>query len=528
MLRKTTLITLSVFSIIFSATQAESHEGRKPAKLLSDNIPYPFYDVQKQSEGYSNKVMIIDSGVVALEKRLQLINSAQKNIEVEYFIYATDKSAKIFNLALIEAAKKGVKVRILIDKSASIFEFDEFYASEMMNKSSNIEIKYYNSAPLYKVSSINFRNHRKLLSVDDKFAITGGRNMEDDYYDISEDFNFLDRDIYIEGPMSKTLRKSFDEYFKSKITQSVEKPKQPNQLRKVRYKKHGSAVWSYKEIENTEKLTEYNKKKNKVLKFLTSDNETNTLRNNIKTLALPILKNNRLHSCPEMTYSTDRPGGAFWTRLKDDYSDDYRYLRKTLFDKVSMIDKKITITSPYLINNGYSKSLMQQLLDKNIEFDLYTNSLSSTDALYVAANLYLDVYKWAQLGMNIYLHNGEHDKSMRTLTPGVASAKWGMHEKSQVYESHDSSEIMIGTYNIDNRSNHYNSEMAVFCKGNQELTNDMLARITKRTNNAYLINSDKTATDSSGNTVSVLGTADDDLLLMTVITLPSWLLKALL
>jgi putative cardiolipin synthase len=502
--------------------------------LLSDTIPYPYYDVQKASEGKSNDLMILNSGIVALEKRLEIISNAKKSIEVEYFIYATDTSSKIFTQELIKAAKRGVKVRILIDKSASVFAFDEYYATALMDAgidkdgNKNIEVRYYNAAPLYQVSSINFRNHRKLVSVDDKHAITGGRNIEDDYYDFSEEFNFVDRDVYIKGPMALTMRKSFDEYFKSDIIEKVSKPKKPSATRIKRYKERGSAVWSKKVVPNTKKINEYNKLMKTATDFTIITDAEVSKRNDVGVIATKLLASKKMHSCPEMTYSTDRPGGNFIVRLKEAYSDDFRFLRKTLYDKMNAVDKKVTITSPYLINNGYSKELMDTMLSKDIEFDLYTNSLASTDAVYVAANLYKDAFVWAGMGMKIYIHKGQYIDESETLTPGVKDAKWGMHAKSHVYESEDYSEIMIGTYNIDNRSNHYNSEMAIFCKGNDELTQEMLTDVKHRTDEAYVLLANGKAEDKNGDEVNILGANTDDKWLMLLISAPSWLLKPLL
>jgi putative cardiolipin synthase len=512
--------------LMLGTLMATAVASEKP--LLSDTIPYPFYDVQKASEGKANNLMIMNSGLVALEKRLEIISNAKKNIEVEYFIFGTDTSSKIFTQELIKAAKRGVKVRILIDKSASVFEFDEYFASVLMQTSKNIEVRYYNAAPLYKISSINFRNHRKLLSVDDQYAIIGGRNIEDDYFDFSEEFNFVDRDVYVDGPMAMTMRKSFDEYFENKIIEKVKAPKAPAATRIKKYKDRGSAIWKKKVVPNTNKINAYNKLIKKATDFTIMSGTDLATRDDVSAIASKLLANKKMHACPEMTYSTDRPGGNFITRLKEAYSDDYRFLRKTLFDKANAVDKKVTITSPYLINNGYSKQLMNTLLSKDIDFDLYTNSLASTDAVYVAANLYKDAFVWAGQGMKIYIHKGEYISESDTLTPGVKDAKWGMHSKSHVYESEAYSEIMIGTYNIDNRSNHYNSEMAIFCKGNDELTQEMLSDIQKRTNEGYVLKSNGTAEDKNGDEANILGANTDDKWMMLLIAAPSWLLKPLL
>jgi putative cardiolipin synthase len=173
--------------------------------FAADSIPYPFLEVQ---ENQGNKVMVIENGVAAFETRLQMIRRAQKNIEVEYFIYNTDVAGKIVSRELVAAAKRGVKVRVLIDKSIAVFQLNSFYAHELAEN--GVEVKYYNTASVLAPSTMQFRNHRKLISIDDVEAITGGRNIAEEYFDMSPEYNFNDRDIYVTGPIVKAMRDSFD------------------------------------------------------------------------------------------------------------------------------------------------------------------------------------------------------------------------------------------------------------------------------------------------------------------------------
>ncbi len=519
---------LLTLSLLLSSSVACFNTALADSKLLSDTIPYPFYSVHKTSEGKSNKLMVLNSGIAALEKRLEMIKSAKNNIEVEYFIYGTDTSSRLFTQELVKAAKRGVTVRILIDKSAAVFEFDAYYAKAL--KEENIEVKYYNAAPLLQFSTINFRNHRKLLSVDDKIAITGGRNIEDDYFDISPEFNFIDRDVYIEGPMAKTMRESFDLFFVSDVTVLPDFPTRPVDRVMKTIKRAGGKIKFRRMVDNSKAVNAYLARTNKAQDLITISADDIKNRKRVAELADPILDKKSLNVCPELTFSTDRPGGTFWRRLVDDYSDDYRFLRKTLFDKVGAVDKKVLISSPYMINNGYSRDLMGSILDRGVDLDLYTNSLASTDAVYVAANLYKDVIGWVDMNVDVYIHDGKYMDvaTNKTFSPGVKNAKWGTHSKSHIYYDSNYTEVMIGTYNIDNRSNHYNTEMAIFCKGSDAITKEVEASIDYRMKNGYKVNPDFSATDKDGNTVSVMGANKDDKMLMYLIALPSWLLKPLL
>jgi putative cardiolipin synthase len=172
--------------------------------------------------------------------------------------------------------------------------------------------------------------------------------------------------------------------------------------------------------------------------------------------------------------------------------------------------------------------MLKALLNKNIDITVYTNSLASTDAVYVAANLYYDVFRWVRMGIKIHLHDGLYTNDNYELDDKFKNARWGTHSKVQVYESSTFSEAMIGTYNIDNRSNFYNAEMAIFCKGNDEFTQTVKQEIVNFMDKGIQINKDGTASDRDGNTKSVFGSSEKDVRLMKLIFLPSWLLKFLL
>ena len=427
------------------------------------------------------------------------------------------------------AAKRGVKVRILIDKSAAVFELDKYYAKAMHEI--GIELRYYNTASLLRISSLNFRNHRKLISVDDRLALTGGRNIENDYFDLSEHYNFLDRDILVKGPIAKTMRESFDEFYHHKITKTPTLPNMPPLKVRKRVMRAGRTKYITKD--NSKEINKYKQKMENARSLLERDENTTALMERVETISRPILQNKKQHLCPETTFTTDRPGGNFITRIFKNYSNDYRYLRKTLYDKLSTVNSKLLLSSPYILNNSESRNIMNLLLEKNVDITMYTNSLASTDAVYVAANLYRDVFKWARMGMKTYLHNSKFQNETETVSEEIKNSLWGTHSKTLVYESIDESgntisEVMIGTYNIDNRSNYYNTEMAIFCKGNAELTKEVEESVLSRIDNAYQIHNDKTATNKDGEKVSIYGDDSSKRKLMRIISLPSYLFKFLL
>jgi len=510
--------------IAFTNAQANGNQS-----LLSNSIPYPYYDVHKTSEGKTNYLTVLNSGIVSLQARIDMIRNAQHRIEVEYFIYALDQSSKLFTLELIKAAERGVKVRVLVDKSGTVFQLDEYYAKALKEK--GVEVRYYNAAPLIRFSSINFRNHRKLISVDDKVAITGGRNIGDDYFDLSPEYNFVDRDVIVEGPMVKTMRESFDKFYDSEITEHPTYPSRPaDRVTQGTGDSHAERMtW----VDNTSNVKKYLKRISEARAFVTQTQANTYLLDKVERIAKPLVADKEKHLCPELTYSTDAHGGNFFTRLFDRYSDEYRFLRKTLHDKTYNTNHKLFLSSPYILNNGKTRKLMSHLLENDVEITMLTNSLASTDAIYIAANLYKDIFRWARMGMKTYIHAGTFYERNEILNESIASARWGTHSKTQIYDSIDEngnliSEVMIGTYNIDNRSNHYNTEMAIFCKGSDSYTEEVRESANHRLDNAYRVHGNQTAYNANGERVSIFGDKAENKLLTALIAMPSWLLKFLL
>jgi putative cardiolipin synthase len=485
-------------------------------------LQYPYYEEQISSmqNNLRNVMMVSNSGIASLQLRLDMIKRAEKSIEVEYFIYNQDQAGRILTQALVEAAKRGVKVRILVDKSLPVFALDAHIAKEL--KQHGVDLRFYNDASILEVSTAQFRSHRKLFVVDDKEAITGGRNIGDDYFDLSEHFNFLDRDIYVKGTIVKAMRESFDGYFKHKVTENPKAPVKPRKMTaSFSRERRRSLKRQYKQ-----KLKNFFAGIENAKDFLSQNDLDREMLKKIEEISRPILDSKKYYDCPQATYAADVPGARFSRRIKDDFTDRYRVLRKVLAEKVGNIDKEIIVSSPYFIHNGHTQSLMDSLIDKKVDIEIYTNSLGSTDAIYVAANFYKDVFKWQKAGVVPYIHDGKFIPEHETISEGVKTAKWGTHSKTQVY---DNNEVMIGTYNIDNRSNYYNSEMALFCKGNYELTKEVVDNIHSRSRSGYKITGNREAVDSKNIESDVYGNPTTaSKFIMNAIAIPSILLKGLL
>lgn len=480
------------------------------AGLQSASIPRPFYVEQ---EGTENDMFLLSMGEESLEARLDLISKATKSIEVEYYIYDADKVGKLMTLELIKAAKRGVKVRMLLDKLMANAALNGYFAREIMK--SGIEIKYYNDASVIQISTVNFRNHRKLLVVDDYAAITGGRNIGDHYFNQAHDINYDDRDVLVTGPIVKSMRETFDIYYNDKISKNPKFPKPPK------------AHYNDSPESHDKKSKKYLAKVEAAKAFVVETEADIALREEFRKFGTKQMEGKKAHTCPTTTFASDAPGAKFGDRIKKGYMDDFRFVRKAFADRLAAVDKRLIISSPYFIANRAYKEMLNSLLDRNVEVMFHSNSLASTDALFMSANLYWHAKSWIKKGLKLFLHDGlqvEEEGTIGGTTPKI----WGTHAKTHIYESSNHTEVMIGSSNFDNRSDFYNTEIAVFCKGNDEFSNEVKADVMKRMKNGISVDENGKATTRAGKAINLTGASKEKILKMKIISVPSKLIDFLL
>ncbi|MDQ3057294.1 MAG: phospholipase D family protein, partial [Pseudomonadota bacterium] len=178
--------------------------------------------------------VILDEGTDALLARVNLLRSARNSIELQTYIFDEDDAGRLMLDELMKAAKRGVRVRVLLDQLSALKEVDTLAA--LTGAHVNFSIRIYNpvlgrarlSYPQYLLAAaccfrqLNRRMHSKLLLVDDDIGIVGGRNYQNDYYDWDPEFNFRDRDLLVAGPVADEMRDNFDAFWVSPRSRPVE------------------------------------------------------------------------------------------------------------------------------------------------------------------------------------------------------------------------------------------------------------------------------------------------------------------
>jgi putative cardiolipin synthase len=423
-------------------------------------------------ENTPHKIRLLNSGLASLEERLQMIERAQKTIDIEYFIYNADKSGKIFTQALIKKAKEGVKIRMLLDTFMIKGLITPFHIHEL-NKH-GIDVKYFNNSAKLSLVKGMYRNHRKLLIVDGKEVLTGGRNIGDEYFDMREDYNFLDREILVEGAIVNKIEKSFDVFWNSEASVTLERPEMPNKD-DFKYRDNEGNTSS-----NYESDLYYWKKSYKTaIDFIGEEDQE--LYDKVRAVGKKELAASYEGTCNNITFASEYP-------ILSKKNRPHRILKKFLFDQVENAKEKVLFDSPYFIVDEESKKSLDVALNNKIDVQLLTNGLNSTDAIYVYDVFKSIVKEWIGKGLKAFTYKGDLPNNYQILDESVSKARFGVHAKTFVFDNKD---VVIGTYNFDPRSANYNSEMVIACNDNAELADEVTKDVELRMQDSFKLDTEE-------------------------------------
>lgn len=161
-----------------------------------------------------NKVEVLLNGDQIFPAMLDAIKGAKKTITFETYIYWSETIGKEFSDALIERAKAGVKVHVMLDFIGSI-KMDEDSANRM--RMAGVQLQRYHKPVWWKLTRLNNRTHRKLLVVDGKIGFTGGVGIADKWRGQAQDEDhWRDTHFRVEGPVVAQIQAVFtDNWIKS-------------------------------------------------------------------------------------------------------------------------------------------------------------------------------------------------------------------------------------------------------------------------------------------------------------------------
>jgi cardiolipin synthase len=174
---------------------------------MADQPPEPPGSMPISAEVCGNRLEIIESGEARLRLLLELIAGARKSIRMLMYMFNADHSGNRVREALLEAAERGVEVKLLVDGFGSGAPPDFFKPIDEAGGKHCV----FNPAlgRRYFV-----RDHQKLIVIDDSIAIIGGANIDDTYLMDSGPKHWRDLWLKIEGPEVAMPARYFDSIFR--------------------------------------------------------------------------------------------------------------------------------------------------------------------------------------------------------------------------------------------------------------------------------------------------------------------------
>ncbi len=151
----------------------------------------------RQPSSATERVLCVDDNVEALLWRIRIIESARNEIILSTFDFREDESGLAVMACLLEAAKKDVQVKIIVNGIAGFLQLDNSDCFKALAAHPNVEVKYYNPVNLLTPWKLNYSLHDKYLTADDKVYVLGGRNTFNLFLGDYQEEKNIDRDILV-------------------------------------------------------------------------------------------------------------------------------------------------------------------------------------------------------------------------------------------------------------------------------------------------------------------------------------------
>ena len=387
--------------------------------------------VQRSEDGSSKNlsgIRLLASGEEALDSLIALADHAQRTLDIQYYIIHQDESARILLDHVREAADRGVRVRVLVDDLNTAGEDRRFLH---LSHHANIEVRVFNPFPggrsatwsriltsISDIPRINHRMHNKLFVADNELAITGGRNIGDEYFTLDKRSNFIDLDVVVAGPLVAQLSASFDAFWNSKYAYPHRLAGFGGRRRQCR------PAAASRRIERRCQLA-----------------RAGARHGDAAADWVPA------------TVLADRPA-----KIASETSPDEEV---TIANNISALMRsaqhEVLVISPYFVPGEEGVELMRGLIGRGVHIRILTNSLASTDSPLV--HIGYSRYRVALLKMGVELYEVRPKLGQKRLRfHPFKSSNASLHAKALVI---DQRTVFIGSLNMDGRSARFNSELGL-------------------------------------------------------------------
>lgn len=373
----------------------------------------------------ADNYLLLDRDEDAAQVRIDLIRGAHTSIDTTYFIVGKDGVALSVLAELREAARRGITVRMIVDAPFNAIPLNVRAAL----RKDGVEMQEYHPFRLWKPHWWGRRMHDKLLIVDGVHLVTGGRNLDAAYFGLKDEEgseaprDYVDRDAYVSGPAAARAQAYFGQVWTSKEVRRAKlgkfRPKSMDVVCKDTDRRclERQARLTAEVEEGAQALDE---------RYRALDEVGVVSRDVVEPLVFAGM------DVGPVTFLHDPVG-------KKDSEDG---IGKVLFSMMDATQESMLLESPWLVPSKALRKSFDRALARGVKVRVLTNSWATTDSVMTHAG-YLRYRKGlAKKGVELWEYAG----------PGC------LHSKTGVL---DDRRVMIGSFNLDPRSEHFNSEVAV-------------------------------------------------------------------
>ena len=412
------------------------------AQTTLAQIIQPLQEQHPDLTGY----LVLFEPLEALATRLSLIDKAEKRLDLQYYIWDNDKVGSLALHALIRAADRGVKIRLLIDDNNAKSTEGIFLA---LAQHPNIEVKLFNPYRFRKyraldmildLKRINRRMHNKSFIADHQVALIGGRNMTNQYYNVSDNYQFSDVDVMLVGTAVKDISHSFDEYWNHEYAYKVQEV--------VKQSAHHLSYESLKRQldEHYKRVTVQN-----YLDLTSNSQAIDSLMS--RDIQLDWVKAEVVKDSPDKIKSK--------AKKKE-------HLNFQLIQHLEQPEKNVDLISAYFVPEKKGAKMLTDLAKDGVKVRVLTNSFKANDVAVVHA--FYGKYRQNLLehGVQLYeflpaLNKNDLDKNTEDLAKKAKVSIKGLSRSSLHAKlmALDEKQVFIGSFNFDPRSAYLNTEIGV-------------------------------------------------------------------
>jgi putative cardiolipin synthase len=392
---------------------------------------------------------LLDGSFDGLYWRLALIDSAVSSLDIMTYLWYPDNAGRLILERAVEAARRGVHVRLVIDDLLTLGLDQLIYELESQP---NIEFRLFNpwedrgalsraGEMIAEFERLNTRMHDKLMIADGRAAIVGGRNLGDHYFGLSHDYNFHDLDVLGFGHIALQANDMFDHFWNSEWVVSAEN------------------IDTEHDQEYTRQQWQEIRRKNRAAEELK---------------AFGVEPEDWSEELAEVAGQL-RPGTSYLVYDTTTAHGVSQEVAKKMFGFLDLAREELLITNAYIIPGQPAIDFLRGLHDRGVRIRMLTNSLASHDV--PAVNSHYQGWRDDLIEAGVELYELRADAAIRSIVdvPPVEGDFVGLHTKAVVV---DREQVFIGSMNFDPRSFNINTEAGAFI-GSSELAED-LARVMER------------------------------------------------